>query len=254
VRSSEWHPLSGLEYTGRLDVWLPAAHGGAIVFYIGDAVWLDIEAVLPGGVPLLITRERRDSVLAPDVPPDYWLDDGIPWRAPPRITRVRVEAAADRERAFTLALGRRAPRVVARLSGYPPHVRALVCARPIVPGEVYFATGWYGRERDEIGQPLRWMREHGAVIVSAGRDGPVRVRVRARPAAGVREPVLLTMTVNEVFAAPALEMRAGFADYVWEVPDRAWVPGANELLFEVSRTIVSGHRTLGMALASVAVE
>jgi hypothetical protein len=62
------------------------------------------------------------------------------------------------------------------------------------------------------------------------------------------------MTVNEVFAAPALEMRAGFADYVWEVPDRAWVPGANELLFEVSRTIVSGHRTLGMALASVAVE
>jgi hypothetical protein len=38
------------------------------------------------------------------------------------------------------------------------------------------------------------------------------------------------------------------------VPDRAWVPGANELFFTVSRSQRLGPRVRGLALASLHVE
>src|SRR5688500_6671198 len=56
VRSIVWHPLSGVEYTGRLRIALPPRFGGAIVLFIGDSVPLDVEAETDGGAPIVIAR------------------------------------------------------------------------------------------------------------------------------------------------------------------------------------------------------
>lgn len=250
VQSTLWHPLSGVEYTGRLAVTLPPLLGGAIVLFIGDSVPLDIEAVFPDGSPVLMQRERFASAVGVQIPPDYWLDDGDPWRAPEQITRVVIDAYGDRELAFTILLGRRAPRVLARLIGYAPGVRVPVCATPMREGEKYYATGWYGEEVAQGGS-VRWMAGHGAVLLPSADGGPVLVRINAAPAVAPQadRQTLLTLRVNDVYEAAAETMRDGFADYEWRIPSHAWVAGTNELFFTVSRTEVRGTRALGMALA-----
>jgi hypothetical protein len=255
VRSCVWHPLSGVDYTGRLRLTLPPQFGGAITLFIGDSIRLDFEASTPDGRPVAIDLERLPSGPGVDVPPDFWLDDGAPWKAPQEISRVTIDARGDRERAVTLSLGRRAPRVLARLIGYPDTVRAPVCAEALGAGEIYFATGWYEPEPDAVAGPIRRMREHGAVLVSSAEGGAARVRARMAPAVGDTPlQTQLTLRVNDVYEARAVVMRAGFADYEWAVPDAAWVAGTNELLFSVSQTWVSGTRTLGLALESLHVQ
>lgn len=255
VRSIVWHPLSGVEYTGRLRITLPARFGGAIVLFIGDSIPLDVEAETGDRVPLAIARERLRTGPGVDLPPDFWLEDHVPSNAPREVTRVSVDARGESELSFVLLLGRRAPRVIARLIGYPPEDKAQVCADPVREREPYFATGWYGEESTPDG-PIRWMRHHGAVLVAASHGGAARVRIRAAPAVTGQadEETTLTLRVNDVFELPAVAMRAGFSDYDWVVPDAAWVSGTNELLFRVSRAERRGSRTLGLALVSLHAE
>jgi hypothetical protein len=79
------------------------------------------------------------------------------------------------------------------------------------------------------------------------------VRVRIAPAVASRglEPTELALKVNDVWEAATIRLEPGFREYDWNVPDSAWVPGTNELLFSVSRTQRRGSRTLGLALASL---
>ena len=256
VGSSVWHPLSGIEYTGRLQMALPAQLGGAIIFYVGDSVPLDLEASTMDGEPVPINHERL--VLGPGVPvpTDFWIEDGSPPLAPPHISRLQIDAAGGERRVVSLSLGRRAPRVLTRLVGYPPDRRVQVCAQPLPAGERYFGAGWFGQERDIEQGPVRWMREHGAVMVSTIDGGKVDVLARLAPGAGDGEsdPPELTLRVNDVWSAPPVRLDGGFHDYVWSVPDDAWVAGTNELFFSVSRTRREGSRRLGVALASLHVQ
>ena len=255
VRSIVWHPLSGVEYTGRLRITLPARFGGAIVLFIGDSVPLDVEAETDSGAPLAMARKRLKTGPGVELPPDFWLEDQSPLNAPREVTRVTVDARGESDLSFVLLLGRRAPRVIARLIGYPPEDKAPVCADPVRDGERYFATGWYGEEPTPDG-PIRWMRDHGAVLVASahGRDAGVRIRAAPAVAGDADGATTLTLRVNDVFELPAIPMRAGFSDYEWVVPDAAWVSGTNELFFTVSRVERRGARTLGLALASLHAE
>ena len=243
-----WNPLAGVEYTGRIRVDLPARYGGAIVLFIGDAMPLVIDAETIDGDAVLIQRERLRAGLGLQIPPDFWLDDNNPWNAPAHIIRASVDAYPDRDLSLVMSLGRRAPRVLARLIGYPAEVRVPVCSVPVGEDETLFATGWYGQE--PVGASHgRWMENAGAVLVSSSRGGAVTVRVRATAAATTSDdPTRLTLRVNDVFEPPALAMREGVAEYEWNVPDPAWVTGTNELLFSVSRTVRRNARTLGMSL------
>ncbi len=255
VRSIVWHPLSGVEYTGRLRITLPARSGGTIVLFVGDSVPLDVEAETVDGAPLAILRERLRTAAGVELPPDFWLEDQVPMNAPQEVTRVIVDARGEGELAFVLLLGRRAPRVLARLMGYPPEATAPVCADAVREGQRYFATGWYGEEATTDGS-IRWMRAHGAVLVPSAHGLGARVRIRAAPAMPSDGETKTTMTlrVNDVFESPAIAMRPGFSDYEWSVPDAAWVSGTNELFFRVSRVERRGTRTVGLALASLHVE
>lgn len=253
VSSIVWHPLSGLDYTGRLRITLPARFGGAIAIYVGDRIPLDLEASTQDDQPLAMNHERLIAGPGALLPPDFWLEDGTPLDAPRHVSRVVLDASGEDVRIITLSLGRRAARVLARLVNYPSNVRAPVCAQQIADGEVYYATGWSGQATDPLEGSIRWMGEHGAIVVSSPDGGAAQLRVRVAPAVSSvgDERTRLTVRVNDVMELAPVSLSAGFADYEFAVPDAAWVRGANELLFSVSRTDESGRFTRGLALASL---
>lgn len=268
VRSDRWNLLPGLEFTGRLRIDLAPGSGGSLTLIVGDSLPLDIEVESTGGtVPLSV------KPIAPELaPPDYWLEFGNPWLAPVEIVSATLSALPERPRTLTLNLGRRAPRVLARIAGYPIDTRARVCAAqsparhafsngrqmsiPPARGE-YFASGWYDVERAPGSTgTVRWMHEYGALLIPSSRDGDVRVRLQATPAADENEAEgpTIKMTVNDVFESTPVTMSPGMRSYEWVVPARSWVVGTNEVLFRVSPirqpegTRNSERRALGLAL------
>jgi hypothetical protein len=256
VRSTEWHPLSGVDYTGRLRLGLPPQLGGAVILYIGDSIPLDVEATDEVGDPVPMHAERMTAGPGRALPPDFWLDDGSPDAAPGQIIRIQLDASGERARALRLSLGRRAPRVLARLVGYPSRTDVQVCADPVGRDEIVYATGWYGQERDPAEGPIRWMQEHGVVLVSSADGRGVRVHARLSPVPEVAEApgAEVGLRVNDTIDVGGYVLRPGFRDYEWVVPDAAWVAGTNELLFRVSRTARIGSRRLGLALASLNIQ
>jgi hypothetical protein len=253
VRSTVWHPLSGVEYTGRLRITIPAQKSGAMMLYVGDSLPLDIEATAPTGEPTIVIQERLVSGPGVHLPPDFWLDDGSPVDAPGQITRVQIDAAPTHDRVVILSLGRRAPRVVARLIDFPADARAPICADAVRSDEQSFATGWYGSERDAQAASVRWMKQQGVVLLASATGSAVRIQARIEAPAEVGETEL-TLRVNDVVDLPPVRIRPGLEDYEWSVPDAAWVVGTNELLFSVTRTANRGSRVLGLGLASLHVD
>jgi hypothetical protein len=248
ARSTVWNPLAGVEYTGRIRIDLPARSGGAIALVIGDTMPLDVEAETVHGTHVQMHQRRLGPGPGLHIPPDFWLEDANPWSAPGHIVSARIDALHDRDLSFVISLGRRAPRVLARLIGYPADVRVPVCAVPVRAGERYFATGWYA-EQSSGPHTERWMRDVGAVLVYSDRGGATTVRIRATAATTTADdPVRLALRVNDMLELPPVSMREGIADYEWNVPDAAWVTGTNEFLFSVSRTAVRGTRVFGMGL------
>jgi hypothetical protein len=253
ISSLVWHPLSGLDYTGRLRIRLPGQFGGALAIYAGSSVPLDLEASSEQGDPVPINHERL--ILGPGVfvPPDFWLDDGSPLAAPRHVSHLLLDASGEATRTVVLSLGRRAPRVLARAIGYPPAVRVPICAEPMAAEEIYFATGWYGQEHDpEIG-PVRWMQQHGAVLVTSADGRAARVRVRLAPAAESEAPQL-SVRVNETYDLKPFALRPGFQEYELHIPDEAWVEGSNELFLSVSHVRTVNTRVRGIAVASLHVQ
>lgn len=253
VSSAVWHPLSGLEYTGRLRIRLPGQFGGALAIYVGSSVPLDLEASNERGEPVPINHERM--VLGPGVfvPPDFWLDDGSPLAAPRHVSQLLIDASGEGTRTVVLSLGRRAPRVLARAIGYSSAGRVQICAEPLAAREIYFATGWYGQEHDPKIGPVRWMRQHGAVLVWSAEGRAARLRVRLAPAVDSEQPQL-AVRVNEAYDLEPFTLRPGFQEYELQIPDEAWVRGSNELFFRVSDVRSTNARVRGAALASLHVQ
>ena len=270
VGSDAWSPLPGLEYTGALLADLPAAPHATLSLIVGDAVALDTEMrTASGAFPYRQERLRRGPGVG--VPPDLWLEGGDPWDLPLELRRITVDARADRAESIEIALGRRAPRVLARLSGYDAATKTRVCAATrfasraartaidIAPAAAdHFASGWYAEERRPDGAAVRWMREHGAVLVPWTGVADVVVRVRAAPpeTPGRNDAPLLSLRVNDIYDAPTVPMASDGGDYEWEIPRGAWVDGVNELFFSVSRTpppAETGGRTRGLALERLVV-
>ena len=256
VSSAVWHPLSGLEYTGRLHITMPPQFGGAISLYVGDTLPLDLEALTPDDQPVVIHQKRMITGPGVLLPPDFWLEDGSPLDAPRHVSRLLINASGEETRAVTVSLGRRAPRVLARLVGYSPAVRVPVCADAVRGDEIYFATGWFGQTSEAGVGPVRWMRQHGAILVASKEGHEARVRVRIAPAVVLEgeDVAELRVRVNDTHDLAPIGLRAQFQEYELMVPDSAWVTGTNELLFSVSPIQKIGRETRGLALASLHVQ
>jgi hypothetical protein len=273
VRTDRWSPLPGVEYTGRLEVDLPAASNASLVLFVSDPLPLDLEVLSVAGLPIPYRRERVRVGPGVAVPPDLWLDRGNPWDLPSEAIKATVESSPVGARRLTVRLGRRAPNVLARLEGYPESTRANVCAARLGVHEAFaevdrvdiepnqaewFGTGWSGLDISGA-EVVRWMGAHGAILVPSAMDGNVRVRLRAAPGAVVNDddPPRLWLVVNDVFEATAVAMREAFSTYSWNIPDRAWLAHTNELLFAVSPTgwltdeSTRRPRARGLALSSL---
>jgi hypothetical protein len=258
IRDDRWSPLPGVDYTGRLGVRLPPGPDGTIVLVIGDAVPLEIEAEDVDGMPVPIHTEVLRAGPASTIPVDFWLGEGNPWSAPGAVLRLSIEARPARDRLLSLRLGRRAPRVLARLRDYGAAARAHVCAAPLGIDDAfaratelvvlpdmpeYFGTGWYG---PELGPPglgtVRWMKGQGAVLVPSRVRGKVEIRLFG--AAASEAATTLTLTVNDVLTTAPVPLTAKASSYRWTVLPPTWLAGTNELLFGVSRTTrASAHDT-----------
>lgn len=270
VGSDAWSPLPGVEYTGALVIDLPPAAQASMTIILSDTMALDVEAHTTSG-PFPMTRERSRSGPGVGVPADLWLEGGTPWDLPGELVRVTLPARADRAETIALSLGRRAPRVLARLDGYAPSVKTRVCAATRFPDpwpaaaahdvdladSRYFATGWYAEDAARDGTLLRWMRDQGAVLIPSSRDGAVTVTIRAMPPESERagDPPMLSLRVNDIHDALPRPIGPGSHAYEWQIPDSAWVEGINELLFRVSKVpgADTDGRTRGLALERLSV-
>ncbi|MCA1584326.1 MAG: hypothetical protein LC791_06010 [Acidobacteria bacterium] len=274
IRSDRWSLLPGVEYTGRLGLYVPPGLGASLVLIVGDELPLQLGAALASGRTLALKQQallKGPGSGAP--PPDYWFDNGDPALAPQNVTRVTLPAHPVNSTIAGLFLGRRAPRVLARLDGHPDHDRGSVCAAPLGPDALWgrdatrevrvaletsalFGMGWYGLEGDAHDR-FRWTSSDAAVLVPSAIRSAVRVRLDAAPAA---EPdasgPMLTLQVNGMREAE-LSMRPGLASYDWEIPASHWLQGTNELLFSLSRSVrpsdqgAHDTRVLGMRVHGI---
>lgn len=253
VRNDRWSLLPGVEYTGRLGIDIPPGLDTGLTLIVGD----DLPPQLRGAFATGETFEPRQQALmsgpgAGTPPPDYWLDAGDPALSPPRAVRVTLPGHPLARRLVSLFLGRRAPRVLARLDGSDSEARGRVCAAPLGPDALwgaatrdvqvpldaaaFYGVGWHGVEGIASAR-FRWTASDAVVLVPTTGPGPVRVRLDAAPAAPVDGGgPALTLRVNGQ-AQPAQQMRAGVQRYEWIVPTSVWVPGTNELMFSVSRSV-----------------
>lgn len=273
VRSDRWSLLPGLEYTGRLGVEIPPSIDGELRLIVGDTLPLRLRASFAHGEPFPMTLESLlagTGVSAP--PPDYWFERGVPERDNENVALVRLEPHPAATRLLSVHLGRRAPRVLARLDGMDTAAeRARICAAPIgeplvrgdeesdvdVPltAEAFFGTGWYGVEGRGADR-FRWMSSDGVVLVPSAARSAVRVALVAAsgtvPAGGTESGQTVTLHVNGV-EMDAQATSGQMQRYEWDVPATAWLAGTNELWFHASRAVrpadTGGEDTRNLALA-----
>ena len=108
------------------------------------------------------------------------------------MRRVHVTAYPLRRSVLSLELGRRAPRVIARLIGYDEDARGRICAAPLGPvrfgrageerialtDESVFGAGWYGRE-GRGGEAFRWADADAVVLLRSAVHADVTVTLEA---------------------------------------------------------------------------
>ena len=278
VRADRWSQLPGLEYTGRLGLQVPPQIGAEMQLIVGDALPLRLQVATPDGRDVPLATDALMAGPGSETPPaDFWLDGGLPESGPAIIRRVHVPASAARTELVSVRLGRRAPRVLARLMGYDAAARGRVCAAPStrtilfahdrrdeavsLADDELFGTGWYGDE-GRGAQLFRWASTDAVVMVSSALRTDVTVTMEAEAAAGVgggdAEPPVLTLRVNgtDVGSQP---MGQGRRPYQWNVPAGVWLAGTNELWWHTTQAVRPADmggtdtRTLALRVSSIAV-
>ena len=256
IRGDRWSQLPGVDYTGRLGVLVPPGLGD-LELVVGDDLPLRLRGATADGrdVPLEVEPLMRGPG-GGTPPPDFWLEIGVPGNVPREVARVRLPGHPTRGSLFSLHLGRRAPRVIARLTGGSPSARAQICAAPVGPvlaedeasialsGEDRLGTGWYGFERDGDGGH-RWTGADAVLLVRAPRREAVTIEIDAEPAVAVepsradaagRSGTDIALHVNGV-PLGAHPMTTGLATYAWPVPAGIWMADTNEIWWTVSRDL-----------------
>jgi hypothetical protein len=171
---------------------------------------------------------------------------------------------------LSLELGRRAPRVIARLAGFEPESRGRICAAPLGPlrlaevgeaaialsDESAFGTGWYGREGSGDAT-FRWAQPEAVVLVRSAVRDAVTVALDAEAAAPTGDGgTTLSLLVNGVEIG-SRTMSGGSARYTWTAPAGVWLAGTNELWWRTSRAVrpadAGGADTRSLALRVTAI-
>lgn len=199
VRADRWSLLPGVEYTGRLGIEVPPRPGAEMHLIVGDALPLAVRVETPDGRFVPVAADPLLSGPGTAAPPaDYWLESGAPEDSPRVATRLRLTAHPVRSTLLSVRLGRRAPRVLARLIGFAEAARGRVCAAPVGPrvffgrGELHetvpleahdlYGRGWYGVEPGTQG-PSRWTDDDPVLLLRSATRMAVDVELDAAAAA-----------------------------------------------------------------------
>jgi hypothetical protein len=271
VLADRWSPLPGLEYTGRLGADVPPG-SQALTLLVGDTLPVRVRASTPDGQAIpLVAEALSGGPGTGQAPPDYWLEEGDPLQVPQRVTRYTLPADPLRPRLLSIDLGRRAPRVLARMTGAGTASAGRVCAAPLA-GDPWFTSG----TEPQVDLPLDDLRMFGTGWFGVAGTGPSAGARLAGPTATVLVPLASTAdTAVTLVAAPAAEglarialavngapqdtvsMDDAWGDYTWRVPARTWLPGTNELVFTVTPAaapsgLAGGEvRSVGMAVQAL---
>jgi hypothetical protein len=228
-----------------------------MVLVVGDHLPLNVQITDIEGHHPSVTREALTSLAA--APPDYWLESGSPYDVPPDIQQFTIFANAARDQNLIVRLGRRAPRVLARIEGYAPLMHAAACAAPgagapafadgssftVEPADAaYFGAGWSDVLDDGDAGSVRWMGSYGALLIPFARRGDMRIVLRAYRPSDLG-PGDIHVQVNGMTESGALPFSGGMRDYEWVVPASAWVEGVNEILIRVGSQ--GDERLLGVS-------
>lgn len=119
-----------------------------------------------------------------------------------------------------------------------------------------FGAGWHSPEADP--DPFRWTAAPNASLrISMAPPGPVHITVTATPAARPAQHPTLGLAVNDC-QLPIRPMPPGLGDYEWEVEQRCWRAGVNQLWLQSSplvspASLVGGHdtRLLGARVGAI---
>jgi hypothetical protein len=279
VRADRWSHLPGVEYTGRLGLQVPHALTGELQLIVGDQLPLHLRAETPDGRGMPVVVDGLLTGPGSDAPPaDYWLDGGLPEDGPRLIKRVHVPAQAARATLMSLWLGRRAPRVLARLIGFDDTARGRVCAaisdgpalfeedlreiRVPLEDDAVFGTGWYGVEGPR-GESFRWADRDAVVLLRSLVRTSVDVTIEAEAAhqgerAFASGPAIVTLRVNGIDIT-SQRLRGGMQRYEWRVPAGVWLAGTNELWWHTTHAVRPADtggtdtRTLALRVAAITV-
>ncbi|MCC7243917.1 MAG: hypothetical protein IT180_18490 [Acidobacteria bacterium] len=199
VRADRWSLLPGVEYSGRLGVDVPARPGGEMQVIVGDTLPLAVRVETPDGRPVPVNAEallRGPGSSAP--PADYWLESGTPEQGPPLASRLHLAAHPVRSTLLSLRLGRRAPRVLARLVGFDKDARGRICAAPVGQRVLFrgglpvtqvpldeqdlFGRGWYGVGNTPAGVRTRGTDTDPVLLLRSAERTSIVVELDAEPA------------------------------------------------------------------------
>ena len=148
------------------------------------------------------------------------------------ITRVSIDAQGTGDLVHTLRSAAARP---AWSRGWPAIRRKRACRSaptPVGESETVFRDRMVRARKPAEAGPIRWMGEHGAVLLSSRERQPAFTSACApRPPCrrAVDDATILTLRVNDVFDAAADAMHAGSRTTSGTCPTPPGCAGTNEL-------------------------
>lgn len=242
----------------------PDAAPGGVILRLTDPQPIQVSSIEPRSIPFEIGPVVHDAAVG--IPE---LDRAAARAGVPQVITLRIRETGRRD-PITLTFASPPQAVVATADNATPVTLCPGVARAdftlgrlttasaslrmhVAPG---FGAGWHSPEADP--DPFRWTAAHHASLrISMAPPGPVHVTVTATPAARAAQHPTLGLVVNECELA-ARPMPPGQGDYDWDVDERCWRAGVNQLWLQTPTlvspaSLVGGHdtRLLGARVGAI---
>ena len=266
LEPGQWPDVSLLLANGSfiLHAATPDAAPGGVILRLTDPQPIRFSSIEPRSIPFEMGPVVHDGAVG--IPE---LDRAAARAGVPQVVTLRIRETGRRD-PITFAFASPPQNAVASADSATPvtlcagvaradfalgrSATARAALRINVPGP--FGSGWHAPEADP--DPFRWTAAPNASIrISMAPPGPVHVTVTATPAAPARQRPTLGLAVNDCQLATR-PMPPGQGDYEWDVEERCWHAGVNQLWLQSAplvspASLAGGHdtRMLGARVGAI---
>ena len=266
LEPGKWPDVSLLVANGSFILYgaTPDAAPGGVILRLTDPQPIQVSSIEPRSLPFEIGPVAHDAAVG--IPE---LDKAASRAGVPQVITLRIRETGRRD-PITLTFASPPQAVVAAADSPTPvtlcpgvaradfNLGRAATARASLRMNVAsgFGAGWHSPETDP--DPFRWTAAQNASLrVSMAPPGPVHITVTATPAARAAQRPTLGLVVNECELS-AHPMPPGQGDYEWDVDERCWHAGVNQLWLQSSAlvtpaSLVGGHdtRLLGARIGAI---